>query len=179
MKNAFFYHFKIVNTKIIWYWQTMLCLYKPKKSKLQVWYKSYGDVMWDLSNRGILQEAKWWQVRSVIQRVTPISYLGTIQIIYKDRQGRPRWYQTLHWLASQFSTTKIYTFDAWHMKGDMWHMTRDMWHVTSDMWHLVGVNILSKFSSLALTVWGRQCFEDISTKDDWVNQSVNELRRCL
>ena len=48
-------------------------------------------------------------------------------------------------------------------------MKRDTW---------LGVNILLKFSSLAHTVWERQYFEDISTKDDLVTELINHTAIC-
>ena len=59
-------------------------------------------------------------------------------------------------------------------KRKKWHMTCDMWHVTWDIWRQVGGwTVSQKFSSLALTVWERQCFEDIFTKDDWASKLVS------
>ena len=56
---------------------------------------------------------------------------------------------------------------------DIWHMTRDKLHVTRDMFG--GVNILSNFSSLALTVSDLWYYEDLEEKAHSVNQLINEL----
>ena len=66
----------------------------------------------------------------------------------------------------------------WYMTCGMWNMTIDIWHMTCNKWHLslfVGLKFSQKFSSLALTVWGRQCFKDIFTKDGLVTQLINLL----
>ena len=68
------------------------------------------------------------------------------------------------------------TRDKWHKTCDMWHMTCDMWPATRDMWHMthrVWWTLCQIFSSLALTVWKLWWFEDISTKERWLNQSIN------
>ena len=49
-------------------------------------------------------------------------------------------------------------------------MTSDMWHVTRDMWHVGGVNILSKFLSLAFTVCDLLYYEDSEEKADLLNK---------
>ena len=67
------------------------------------------------------------------------------------------------------------TYDTWHMTRDMWHVTHDMWHVT----HGGGWTFSQNFSSLALTVWERQCFEDWEEKDDLAPHWINEWERCL
>ena len=54
-----------------------------------------------------------------------------------------------------------------------------MWHMTPDMWHVVGLNILSDFSSLTLTFWVYWCFEDLEENHQWVTELMNEWRRCL
>ena len=59
--------------------------------------------------------------------------------------------------------------------GETWHMMHDMWHVTCDMWW--EVNILSK-SQVPSSVW-EWSFEDISTKDDSIIQSINEWQKCF
>ena len=55
---------------------------------------------------------------------------------------------------------------------DIWQVTTDTWHMTNEMWRMVGVNMTHKgwwtlcqiVRSLALTVWERQCVEDIFQK---------------
>ena len=47
----------------------------------------------------------------------------------------------------------------------------DMWHMTHGVWWTLWQN----FRSLALTVWELWCSEDISTKDDPLNELINEL----
>ena len=51
--------------------------------------------------------------------------------------------------------------DLCQLASPFFTMTIEMWHVICDTWHMThggGVNILSSnFSSLALTVWDRQC----------------------
>ena len=65
----------------------------------------------------------------------------------------------------------------WHVTWDTWHVTRDMWHMTNDSW---GEGTFSQnFSSLALPVWEWTCYDDIFTKADSVNQSINEWWRYL
>ena len=56
----------------------------------------------------------------------------------------------------------------------MWYETRDTWHVTPDMFG--GANILSNFSSLALTVCDLWYYEDLEEKAHWLNQWMNELQ---
>ena len=60
----------------------------------------------------------------------------------------------------------------WKLDGvGMWRGTDDMWHVTRG----AGWTFSPNFSSLALMVWERQCFEEIFTNVEWVSQ----WRRCL
>ena len=40
------------------------------------------------------------------------------------------------------------------------------------------MNILSNFSSLALTVWDRQCLEDSELKDEVLNKSMSNRDVC-
>ena len=47
-----------------------------------------------------------------------------------------------------------------------------MWHVTRDMYG--GMNILSNFSSLALTVCDLWYYEDLEEKAHWLTQSMND-----
>ena len=57
----------------------------------------------------------------------------------------------------------------------MWHVSCDTWHMTGDTWHMTGwgrLTFFKNFSSLALTVWEWRCTKDISTKDDFISQSV-------
>ena len=64
----------------------------------------------------------------------------------------------------------------------MWQMTRDMWHKTCDTRHVTGggKRTFSKnFSSWALKVWEWRCFEDILTRDHWMNECISEWRMCL
>ena len=63
------------------------------------------------------------------------------------------------------------TCDTRHITCDKWHVTRDMWHLTNGGWW----TFFQNFSYLALTVWDRQCLQDISTKDESLNQSINQL----
>ena len=55
----------------------------------------------------------------------------------------------------------------------MWHVICAIWHVTLDTWQVE--NIVSKFRSLALTVWQFWCFEDWEGKGHWSNELINEL----
>ena len=73
----------------------------------------------------------------------------------------------------------IVTLDTWHVTHDTWNVTSDTWHLTPNTWHVIcdiwwGVNILLNLSSLALTVWDRQCLEDFERKDHRFNESANE-----
>ena len=53
-------------------------------------------------------------------------------------------------------------------------MPYDMWHMTFDViWTCVTWNMTHRGWFLDLTVWDKQCFEDISTKDEWLNQLTN------
>ena len=64
----------------------------------------------------------------------------------------------------------------WHVTCDTWHGTHDMWHVTSDMWHMTDGRrwtISQNVSFLALMVWEWRCYEDISTKDDLLTESMS------
>ena len=64
----------------------------------------------------------------------------------------------------------------WHVTCDMWHVTCDMWHVTCETWR--EMNILSKFQvprSYGLGVRVSWWFGG----KGWVNESINEWRRCL
>ena len=60
----------------------------------------------------------------------------------------------------------------WHVTCDTLHVTRDTWHVTHEMFG-GGVNILSNFSSLALTVCDLWYYEDLEEKDEWPNDWMN------
>ena len=62
------------------------------------------------------------------------------------------------------------------MTCDMWHVTQDMCHRTYDMWHLLGDEHYLKMS--ACKAWVGQCFEDISTKDDWLTKLMNDKVVC-
>ena len=64
----------------------------------------------------------------------------------------------------------VVTHDTWRVTRDTWHVTRDMWHMTHRGWW----TLCQSFRSLALTVWKLWWFEDISTKDRWLNQSINQ-----
>ena len=46
------------------------------------------------------------------------------------------------------------------------------------MTHGRGLKFCQYFSSLALTVWDRQCLEDSEQKDDSINESVNHKGNC-
>ena len=65
--------------------------------------------------------------------------------------------------------------DMGHVTCDRLHMTCNTWHMTHEM--LVGgkVNILSKFSSLALTVCDLWYYEDLEEKADLLTHWINEL----
>ena len=59
------------------------------------------------------------------------------------------------------------------MASAMWHVTHDMWHMTHYMLHVTrggGWRFSQNFSSLALTVWERQCFEDWEENYDWLTE---------
>ena len=43
---------------------------------------------------------------------------------------------------------------------------------------MVGGEDSLNFSHLALTVWDRQCVQEISTKDDLLNESLNNEGVC-
>ena len=68
----------------------------------------------------------------------------------------------------------FFFLNKWHVTCDPWHMTRHMWHMTRHMWHMVVWTFPQNLSSLALTVWTRQCFEDIFTRGQCLNQSINK-----
>ena len=74
--------------------------------------------------------------------------------------------------SKKFSAKKCYmghlTPDNWHLTYDTIHMTSDTLHVTCDMWW--GLNISQIFSSPALTIQDRQCFEDSEQKDQSMNK---------
>ena len=58
-------------------------------------------------------------------------------------------------------------------------MTCDTWHATSDMWHMEGDWTFSQnLRFLAHTVWEWRCLEDISTKDEWLNELMNYKGVC-
>ena len=61
-----------------------------------------------------------------------------------------------------------------HLTRETWHMTPDMWLETCETW--LDVNILWNLSCPDLMVWDGQGLEQ---KDDSINQSSNELQRCL
>ena len=63
------------------------------------------------------------------------------------------------------------TTDMWHKKGDTWHMPQDSWHIT----HVWGENSLKNLNTLALTVGGLWCFEDLEEKD----RLISQWRMCL
>ena len=111
-----------------------------------------------------------------------------ISLIIQTRRGRLH-----HFVQKKFKRNKIkmLTHDTWHLTPDTWHVTRDTWHVTCDMshvtcdmWHMTcdtwhvthggewtfSLNV----SSLALTVWERQCLEDSERKNQRINQSINQ-----
>ena len=49
-------------------------------------------------------------------------------------------------------------------RHDLWHVTHETWRVRCEMWHMTcdtgwGWILSQNVSSLALTVWQRQCFE--------------------
>ena len=63
-----------------------------------------------------------------------------------------------------------------HVTPDTWHLSPDTGYVTHDMWHMLrGWTFSQNFSSLALTVWDRECLEDSERKDDSMNEWMNEL----
>ena len=85
----------------------------------------------------------------------------------------------------------MWTPDTWHLTPDMvnmtcdtcdtcdtWHVTHDMWHMTCDTcdtWHVTHGGVWTFPSSLALTVWDRQCLKHSERKDHRLNESINEL----
>ena len=58
----------------------------------------------------------------------------------------------------------------------MWHVTHDTWHMTCDMW-LGGEHSLNY--SEAFMVWEWRCSTDNSTKDGWLNESMNHKGVCI
>ena len=63
------------------------------------------------------------------------------------------------------------TPDTWHLTPDTWHLIYETWLVT----HGGGWTFSQNFSSLALSVCTGMWFEDLEEKDDWINESMNEL----
>ena len=60
----------------------------------------------------------------------------------------------------------------------MWLVTCDTWHMTCYMSHMTHRGrwpLCQNFRSLALTVWELWCSEDISTKDEWLNELITEV----
>ena len=86
----------------------------------------------------------------------------------RSRQGRPRWYQTLHRLLAPLFCPK--TIQA----------TRDTSHMNT--WSCEHMNLWTfsqNFRSLVLTVWERQCLEDWEENDYWLtDEEINYKRAC-
>ena len=91
--------------------------------------------------------------------------------------------QTIYtlWILNKCSFKWLYyeldKVDQFITDPPMWHVTRDMWHMTCDTWHVtVGGSwtFLQNFTSLALTFWEWWFVEAIFTKDDWMNEIMNE-----
>ena len=75
----------------------------------------------------------------------------------ETRRGRPRWYQTLRWLASQLCPKK------------MWLVTCDTWHVTC---YIQGVVIIVSKCQVQviyylLKIWRKRM-------SDWINEWMND-----
>ena len=58
---------------------------------------------------------------------------------------------------------------TWHLTPDSWHLTPDICHMTHRGWW----KLSQKVSSLALMVSEWRCFEEIITKDQYLNEWMN------
>ena len=80
-------------------------------------------------------------------------------------------------ILSQFQVPSSYNLGIM-MSCELWHVTCDTGHMTRDMWHRTGGGrwtFSQTFSSLALTVWEWRCSEDISTKDESINEIMTKV----
>ena len=72
------------------------------------------------------------------------------------------------------------TCDPWYVRGDRWQVTHnnthDTWHMSHDTWCVV--NIISKLSSLAQTVWDLWWCKYLKEKDQWLSQLMNHKAVC-
>ena len=84
------------------------------------------------------------------------------------------------------STEKLHHFvwekcDTWHVTCDTWHVTCDMWGMTHDMWNVThggGWTFSQYFTSLALTVWEKECFDDWEEKNESIGQWMSDGGVC-
>ena len=95
---------------------------------------------------------------------------------FKTKRGRPHWEPNSTNILSNKKYLSHVTCDTWHVTYDMWHLTCDMSHVTPDMWQVAhgrGWTFFHNFSSISLTIWEKQCFENIPTKNHRLSKLIN------
>ena len=104
-------------------------------------------------------------------RVQVFMFVNLFFFCLLPRRGRPHWNKPSSIQLQPFVTQKGKRKKKYYDTGDTgdtWHMTFDKWHMPSDMWW--GVNTLSNFSFLALTVLKAQELQCLNTFSQRVTQ---------